>query len=260
MPAGDYSTQGACEGAGLHWELIPCSVTADHASNDCAPIQGLAEAAGFDCCNGGGGYVGPSAPPTAPPPAAPPPPVAPPSPTTPPPPPTAPPPASPPTEFKVVTEFTLAGTVNDYGASERLAIQKVLAAEAGVTTDAVSLTITSGSVVVAAEIYVADAATATTTSSTLSTGILASASALDTALTAQFTADGLSTAIVSVEALVAPTVDVPSNDDERNVGVLLLRVALAVGGVAAVVVSVRCYLKKKKAGGSEAESGASTKV
>ena len=172
----------------------------------------------------------------------------------------SPPPAPPPTHFKVKTSFTLAGTVNDYGASERLAIQKVLAAEAGVTTDAVSLTITSGSVVVAAEIYVADAATATTTSSTLSTGILASASALDTALTAQFTADGLSTAIVSVEALVAPTVDVPSNDDERNVGVLLLRVALAVGGVAAVVVSVRCYLKKKKAGGSEAESGASTKV
>ena len=144
-----------------------------------------------------------------------------------------------------MTEFTLAGTVNDARASERLAIQKVLAAEAGVTTDAVSLTITSGSVVVAAEIYVADAATATTTSSSpLSTGILASASALDTALTAQFTADGLSTAIVSVEAL-ARAVDVPSNDDERNVGVLLLRVALAVGGVAAVVVSVLATSKKK---------------
>jgi hypothetical protein len=161
-----------------------------------------------------------------------------------------PPPAPPPTEFKVKTSFTLAGTVNDYGAPEKLAIQTVLASEAGVTTDAVSLSITSGSVVVAAEIYVADAATAETTSSTLSTGLLASASALDTALTAQFTADGLSTAVVSVEALVAPTVDVPSGGTEEEGGDdTLVVVVAAVGGVAAVVVGVLCYLKKKKGGG-----------
>ena len=218
VPAGDYSTQGACEGAGLHWELIPCSVTADHASNDCAPIQGLAEAAGFDCCNGGGGYVGPSAPPSAPPPAARPPPGRAPVPNR------AAAPTHRPAAATATDRFQGCDRVHPRRYGERLRRvgeardPKVLAAEAGVTTDAVSLTITSGSVVVAAEIYVADAATATTTSSTLSTGILASASALDTALTAQFTADGLSTAIVSVEALVAPTVDVPSNDDERKEG------------------------------------------
>ena len=45
LPTGDYSTQEACEGADLHWKLITCHTVADYASNDCHPIQGLAEAA-----------------------------------------------------------------------------------------------------------------------------------------------------------------------------------------------------------------------
>ena len=89
---------------------------------------------------------------------------------------------------------------------------------------------------------------------------------LQTALTAQFAADGLSTAIVSVEALVAPTVDVPSGGteeegggteeegggtEEEGGGNALVVVVAAVGGVAAVVGGVLCYLKldpKKRRG------------
>ena len=67
----------------------------------------------------------------------------------------------------------------------------------------------------------------------------------DTALTAQFTADGLSTAIVSVEALVAPTVDVPGGEEEGDDNTLVVVVA-AVGGVAAVVVVVLATSRRRR--------------
>ena len=52
----------------------------------------------------------------------------------------------------VVTSFTLAGSVEDFGQNERAAIKAVLAAGAGVSPSAVSLTLSSGSVVVSAKI------------------------------------------------------------------------------------------------------------
>ena len=83
------------------------------------------------------------------------------------------PPAPPPSDFKVEVAFTLGGSVSDYGAAEQASIKAVLAAEAGVSTSDVILTITAGSVLVSAEIYVATQAAATTATSDLSTGVLA---------------------------------------------------------------------------------------
>ena len=145
--------------------------------------------------------AGNTPPPPLPPPSPPPPSPPPPSPSTPPPTMPPAPPAPPPSDFKVEVAFTLGGSVSDYGAAEQASIKAVLAAEAGVSTSDVILTITAGSVLVSAEIYVATQAAATTATSDLSTGVLATSASLETALTTQFQTDGVPTATLQVQAI-----------------------------------------------------------
>ena len=139
--------------------------------------------------------------PTSPPPSSPPsPPPSPgaaaPSPSPLPPAPSPPPPfPSPPTEVEttVETSFTLSGDPSDYGTEEEDAIKTVLAEEAGVNISAVTLTITAGSVVITAEIVLPSSDDAATATTALSTGVLASADALETALVTQFAESSTST-------------------------------------------------------------------
>ena len=70
--------------------------------------------------------------------------------------------------------------------------------------DAVALTLSAGSVVFTADIAVASAAAATSTTSRLANGALKDASTLQSALAAQFQADGVSTATLSVEVVAPP--------------------------------------------------------
>ena len=144
------------------------------------------------------------------------------------PPPLPPPPPSPPPPL-VTTTFSLGGSPSDYGTAEIDSIKQVLATAAGVAVSAVALTLTAGSVIVTATIEVDDASMAASTASALSTGILASASALETALQDQFAADGLSTAVTVAAIVNAPSVEAPSEE---------LAAAGAGSNVAGIVVGV----------------------
>lgn len=96
-------------------------------------------------------------------------------------------------ETTVETSFTLSGDPSDYGTEEEDAIKTVLAEEAGVNISAVTLTITAGSVVITAEIVLPSSDDAATATTALSTGVLASADALETALVTQFAESSTST-------------------------------------------------------------------
>ena len=161
----------------------------------------------------------PSPPPPSPPPLSPAPPSIPPSPV-PPPPSAPPPPPLPPlvpgatlSTFRVSTTFTLGGSVADFDETARASTRAVLATAAGVNASAVTLTVSAGSVVVTSEIIYESPAAATVSVSAMASGVLASASALQTALSTQFAADGISGASLTVEAIMAPptfTVIAPS--------------------------------------------------
>jgi len=124
----------------------------------------------------------------------------------------------------VTTTFVLSGSVDDYGAAEKASIKAVLADEAGVAPSAVQLALNSGSVVVTAEILVADATAAETAIDTLtgSGGVLASSSNLEAALTSAFTHAGLSTSVTVEEITTAPVVEedgvVLDNDGSHSGG------------------------------------------
>lgn len=98
----------------------------------------------------------------------------------------------------------LSGSVGDYDAAAQTAIKTVLAAEADVATSAVSLTLTAGSVMVNADVFFGTQAGAASGASRLSTGVVASATSLETALNAQFAADGLGVTTTVQELLAAP--------------------------------------------------------
>ena len=123
------------------------------------------------------------------------------------------------TAFQVTTSFTLGGSVSDYDQEAWASIVAALAIAANVAHGAVSLSITAGSVVITAEIAVASVAVATTTAQQLSDGILSDASSLDTALTAQFEADGVSTATLTVEQITAAPALVRTADTEELRGI-----------------------------------------
>ena len=109
----------------------------------------------------------------------------------------------PPSLFTVTTSFTLGGTVDDYGTAAEESIKIVIANEAGASPSDVLIRITAGSVVVAAEIFVADQTAATSTANSLAAGALKDASSLETALKMQFDADGVNTTTLTVEAITA---------------------------------------------------------
>ena len=86
----------------------------------------------------------------------------------------------------MTTTFTLGGEVADYDDAAQTSIKAAFAKEAGVSSSAVRLTLSAGSVVVTAEIFVESAEAAESTSAGLATGIMASPASLTTALEEQF--------------------------------------------------------------------------
>ena len=122
--------------------------------------------------------------------------------------------------FKVTASFTLGGSVSDYGKAAQTSIKAAIAADAGVSTSAVNLTLTAGSVIVAADIFVASQAEADAKVTKLAAGVLKDAAALETALTAQFVKDGVATTALKVEALTAPQA-ASTSDGGSNVGAIV---------------------------------------
>ena len=152
----------------------------------------------------------------------------------------------------MTTTFVLGGTVDDYDAMAQASIKAVLAAGAGVSTSMVTLTLTAGSVVVTAEIFVASAAAAETAANDLSTGVLSDAASLEAALTTQFQADGVDTSVLAVEQITeAPAVAsaAPSQEAAASSGlsvIIIVGVAAAVG--AAVLLAAAVLVRKRKKG------------
>ena len=98
----------------------------------------------------------------------------------------------------------LSGSPGDYDAAARASIKTILAAESDVSTNAVSLTLIAGSVLVNADIYFGTQAGATYAASALSTGVLADATTLQATLNARFAADGLGITTTVQELRSAP--------------------------------------------------------
>lgn len=144
----------------------------------------------------------------------------------------------------VVTSFTLAGAVEDFGVHEQAAIKAVLAAGAGVLPSAISLTLSSGSVVVTAKILfkVSAAAAAAVIALSGANGILSDATKLQEALVEQFAEDDIDTD-VTVSRLEPPEVE--SDDDEGGVCIMCLialSVGIVVGVLALIALSVLLFL------------------
>jgi len=122
----------------------------------------------------------------------------------------------------VTTSFAAAGDVSDYGPSVQASMKEVFGAEAGVSPNAVTLTIASGSVVITAEIAVESAAQASTISSTLNSGVMASPTALQSAMAAQ----GVTVSVASVSAPVANVPAVASSSDSEDNTAIVIVVAV----------------------------------
>ena len=156
--------------------------------------------------------------------------------------PPAPPSPAPGTDvFKVRSSFTLGGTVDEYDTKAQASIRIVLAHEADVHPTAVSLTLTPGSVVVDAEIFVASQAAADSTVDVLATGIMASSAALESALTAQFEADGVSTdtlSVAQIEEVKVVTSGLPM--------AAVIGIAGGVGGALLVLVGLYLRFRSRK--------------
>ena len=125
----------------------------------------------------------------------------------------------------------LSGTVSDYDAAQP-SMQTVLAREADTSIDAVYLTLTAGSVIVEAELYVGTAAGATFAASQLLAGIFASSAALETALNIQFEEDLVGVTASVQQILVAPEYDA------AEASLVGIGVGVGVGAVLLLVVVV----------------------
>lgn len=149
-------------------------------------------------------------------------------------------------------EFTLGGSSPaDYDEAARASIRAVLATAANVSAEAVSLTLTAGSVVVTYEIKVTTAVDAEASRDALVAGPLATPAALETALTEQFEADGVVSApTVEVQSLTAPVAEEAGEGDDGISSDVLIGVIVG-GGVAAIavvaIVVYCCCCKNKKA-------------
>ena len=142
--------------------------------------------------------------------------------------------------------FTLSGDPSDYGTEQEDAIKTVLAGEAGVSTSAVTLSITAGSVIVTAEISLPSFDVAATAATALSTGVLASAKALETALVTQFVEDGLAVDNLSVASVEAPKIVGAEGSDSDGLGTGAL-VGIIIGGLAGGgSLAVAVVMRKRK--------------
>jgi len=152
-------------------------------------------------------------------------------------------------ETTVEMSFTLSGDPSDYGTEQEDAIKTVLAEEAGVSTSAVTLSITAGSVIVTAEISLPSFHGAATAAAALSTGVLASAKALETALVTQFVEDGLAVDNLSVASVEAPKIVGAEGSDSDGLGTGAL-VGIIIGGLAGggILLAVAVVMRKRKSG------------
>ena len=182
--------------------------------------------------------------------AAPPSPRAPPSPAMPPPVVGAP-------VFQITTIFSLSGSVLDYDQKAQGAIKAVLASEANVSTAAVVLSSTAGSVIVTSDIFVESQAAADQKATALASGVFQNATTLETALTKQFTADGV-VMNATVEAIITQPTALSSTFgggcDGGCVGGII-------GGICGPLFGILGYLgwrakKQKSAGSYKASSSA----
>ena len=158
----------------------------------------------------------------------------------------------------------LSGSPGDYDAAARASIKTILAAESDVSTNAVSLTLIAGSVLVNADIYFGTQAGATYAASALSTGVLADATTLQATLNARFAADGLGITTTVQELRSAPqavvqgpspspsqppidvtsfSVEAPS--DSSGMGIVF---GAGVGGavIGLLVLLFCCFVRRKK--------------
>ena len=159
-------------------------------------------------------------------------------------------PSAPPPAHRVSGEFTLSGgSPSDYDQAARASIKGVLAEAAGVSADAVSLTLTAGSVVVSYEIIVADATAAATSRDSLVAGPLATPAALQTALVDRFAADGVVSApAVEVQALTPPqAVSVATGDSQSGSVDTAVLIAIIAGGSGAfmAILCITLFCRKK---------------
>ena len=96
----------------------------------------------------------------------------------------------------------LSGSPGDYDVAAQTAIKTVLANAAEVSTSAVSLTLTAGSVIVTADIFFGTQEGANFAASRMSASVFLDGQALETALNAKFAAEGLGVT-TSVQRLLA---------------------------------------------------------
>ena len=159
----------------------------------------------------------------------------------------------------LTSTLTLAGTLASLTNTDKLNIKKTIAKGAGVKHSAVSVAYAAGSVVVTATITVADAAAATAAAKKLNTGIMASETALATALKAE----GVTTAVAGITAVVdpsAPLVVEPAkaktdSDDGLSVGAIVgIAVGVIVGALALIGLLV-VVVKKQKPAAKKVEAG-----
>jgi hypothetical protein len=145
----------------------------------------------------------------------------------------------------VTVSFGLSGDASSYGATEKTALQNVVATAASVSPSRVTIEVTSGSVLVQATISAANDASAMGVKSTLATGVMASTSALTTALAAQ---SSLASFSVTAAPTVVSTTDPPvaavaSEDSGLSTGVII---GLIVGVVAGLVLLLFLAYKMTK--------------
>ena len=149
----------------------------------------------------------------------------------------------------------LSGSVGDYDLAAQTAIQTVLANAAEVTTSAVSLTLTAGSVIVTADIFFGTQEGANFAASRMSASVFLDGAALETALNAKFAADGLGVT-TSVQRLLAfpqavvvapspPPLPPPLPPAPTSGGGGMAIIGAAAGVVVAVLILVLVLLKAK---------------
>ena len=156
--------------------------------------------------------------------------------------------------YKVVSAFTASGDVQDYDSAKVAAIKSVLASAAGVGREQVSLTITAASVMITSEISVPDEATADSTSSSLATGIFASADALEAALS---TGGVSGVTVAKIDQAPSAQAVLPASGGSVAIGIEVL----AVAAVFAILVGLCAgYLYAKRGNGRRASRKSGSRI
>ena len=138
----------------------------------------------------------------------------------------------------------LSGSVGDYDAAAQTAIKSVLATASDVSTSAVRLTLTPGSVLITADIFFATQTGASFAATELSTGVAADATSLETAINAAFAADGLGITTTVQRIQSAPQVATPPPQAQSSTLVIVI---VASAAVVVLLVAVVCIVKGRKA-------------